>query len=123
MADAAASAATLTPIPARAQGLALALHAAGDDTKAVRALRDGTFLSLAHGPTALAALVREGSLPTTPAEAAARLAQDDVALHAELCRVLETGDRDEATRRLRKATGLDLANAYLLVEQLAEPED
>ncbi|MFG2848437.1 hypothetical protein ACGF12_35550 [Kitasatospora sp. NPDC048296] len=123
MANAAANAATLTPIPAQAQEAALALHAAGDDAKAVRVLRDGTFLSLTHGPTALAALVRDGSLPTTPAEAATRLAQDDASLHAELCRLLATGDRDEATRRLRQATGLDLANAHLLVKQLAEPTD
>ncbi|MEU6974303.1 hypothetical protein AB0A71_42645 [Kitasatospora aureofaciens] len=120
MADAAAGAATLTPVPARAQEAALALHAAGQDAKAIRMLRDGTFLSLAHAPAALAALVRDGSLPTTPEEAAARLARDDASLHAELCRLLGAGDRDEATRRLRQATGLDLANAFLLVKQLAE---
>ncbi|WP_031077806.1 hypothetical protein [Streptomyces sp. NRRL WC-3742] len=114
----AASAATLTPVPAEAQQAALALHAAGDDTRAVKALRKDTLLALVHGPAALAALVRDGSLPSTPAEAAARLARCDPALHAELLGLLSAGERDEAIRHLRRATGLDLANAHLLVEQL-----
>ncbi|MEV6973613.1 hypothetical protein, partial [Kitasatospora sp. NPDC093806] len=67
MAGSAATAATLTPVPAAAQESALALHASGSDGKAIRALRDGTFLVLLHGPAALAALVRDGALPTTHA--------------------------------------------------------
>ncbi|MFD7455025.1 hypothetical protein [Kitasatospora sp. NPDC059827] len=73
--------ATLTPIPAAAHQRALALHAEGAEVKAVRVLREDTFLALLHGPAALAVLVRDGSLPTTPAEAAARLAHEDAQLH------------------------------------------
>ncbi|MFF7993072.1 hypothetical protein ACFZDG_25165 [Kitasatospora xanthocidica] len=121
MAGSAATAATLTPIPAAAQESALALHAEGAEGKAIRALRDGTFLALVHGPAALAALVRDGSLPTTPAEAAARLARDDAPLHSALLRLLAAGDRNEAVRHLRRDTDLDLANAHLLIKELEQP--
>lgn len=114
-----ATAATLTPVPAEAQRSALALHAAGDDTRAIKALRKDTLLALEHGPAALAALVGEGSLPATPAEAAARLARCDPALHAELLGLLSAGEREEAIRHLRRATGLDLAGAGQLIGHLS----
>ncbi|MFE3877509.1 hypothetical protein ACFXPX_24340 [Kitasatospora sp. NPDC059146] len=121
MAASAATAATLTPIPAAAQQRALALYAEGAEVKAARALREDTFLALLHSPAALAALVRDGSLPATPAEAAARLAREDAQLHDALLRLLAQGDRNGAVRQLRRATDLDLANAHLLVRALERP--
>ncbi|MGR4880433.1 hypothetical protein ACIPUC_13475 [Streptomyces sp. LARHCF249] len=114
------TAAALTPVPAAEQDEALYLYTVGEKTKALKALRKDSDLPLAYAPAALELLLA-GALPKTVEEAGRILSGRAPALHEALITKLRSGERLDALRILRKATGVGIVTAKRLIEHLLAP--
>jgi ribosomal protein L7/L12 len=94
------------------------LAAAGEKVEAIQLLRAATGLGLAEAKAAIEGLARGAALPAIPAKLSE---QGPEALPAEVRAALERGERVDAIRLLREATGLGLKESKEWLDRVSPP--